>query len=72
MTYTKNGRVETMKRSEAIEEMIKFVQSTPEEASDYHKMDMLLSRIKRIGVVLTEFEEEEEYKDNLYEYRRLK
>ena len=33
-----------------IEEMINFVNSTPSKASDYHKMDMLLSRMERLGM----------------------
>lgn len=33
-----------------IEEMIKFLKSTPELASDYHRMDMLLSRMQRLGM----------------------
>ena len=33
-----------------IEEMIRFIKSTPELASDYHRMDMLLSRMERLGV----------------------
>lgn len=34
-----------------IENMILFTQSIPENASDYHKMDMLLSRMERLGML---------------------
>ena len=40
-----------MTRNEMIDEMIKFVESTPNEASDYHKIDMLLSRMERLGML---------------------
>lgn len=39
-----------MKRSKMIELMIKLYDSTPERASSYHKMDMLLSRLERFGM----------------------
>jgi len=39
-----------MKREDMIEEMINFYNSTPEEASDYHTFDMLLSRMERLGM----------------------
>ena len=39
-----------MKRNEMIEHMINFVESTPRKASTYHKMDMLLSRMERLGM----------------------
>lgn len=40
-----------MKRSEMVEEMINFYISIPNKASVYHKMDMLLSRMERIGIL---------------------
>lgn len=39
-----------MKRTEAVETMVEFYESIPEGASNYHKMDMLLSRLERLGV----------------------
>jgi len=40
-----------MKRDYMIEEMINFYNSTPEEASDYHTFDMLLSHMQRLGML---------------------
>jgi len=40
-----------MIRDDMIEEMISFVNSIPEGASEYHKMDMLLSRMERLGML---------------------
>lgn len=40
-----------MKRIEAVETMVDFYESIPEGASSYHKMDMLLSRLERIGML---------------------
>ena len=39
-----------MIRDEMIQYMIDFFKSTPKDASDYHKMDMLLSRMQRLGM----------------------
>lgn len=39
-----------MKRSEMIEHMINLIESTPEGASMYHRMDILLSRMERLGM----------------------
>lgn len=30
--------------------MIKFINSTPKDSSEYHKCDMLLSRMERLGM----------------------
>ena len=40
-----------MKRSEMIDQMINFHKSTPEGVSDYHRFDMLLSRMERLGIL---------------------
>ncbi len=34
-----------------IDQMINFMKSIPEEASEYHKMDMLLSRMERLEML---------------------
>ena len=40
-----------MTRNEMIEQMINFAKSTPEDASNYHRYDMLLSRMERLGML---------------------
>ena len=40
-----------MKREDMIEDMIKFSKSTPQEASDYHRFDMLLGYMERRGIL---------------------
>lgn len=40
-----------MRRSEALEAMIQIYNTTPDKATSYHKMDMLLSRLERIGMM---------------------
>ena len=40
-----------MTRDEMIEYMSNLVESTPEDASMYHRMNMLLSRMERLGMV---------------------
>lgn len=40
-----------MKRSKAVETMVEFYESIPEGASSYHKMDRLLSRLERLGML---------------------
>ena len=39
-----------MIRDDMIEEMEKFWKSIPQEASNYHVFDMLLSRMERLGM----------------------
>ena len=40
-----------MKRTEMIKKILDFYESIPEGACDYHKMDMLLSRLERLGML---------------------
>lgn len=40
-----------MKRSDAINQLVHFYGSIPDGASSQHKMDMLLSRIERLGML---------------------
>jgi len=57
-----------MKRSEIIVELVKLYDSFPREASSYHKIDMLLRKAKRLGVIsinMPDFEElEESYEED--------
>jgi len=39
-----------MKRSKMIDELLSFERTIPKEASDYHRIDMLLSRAERLGM----------------------
>jgi hypothetical protein len=41
---------ELMRRSEALEAMIRLYNTIPDKATTFHKMDMLLSRLERIGL----------------------
>ena len=40
-----------MKRDYMVEEMIKFYKSIPQEASDYHRFDTLLSHMQHLGML---------------------
>lgn len=40
-----------MKRTDMVSGMVEFYESIPEGASSYHKMDMLLSRLERLGML---------------------
>jgi len=40
-----------MERNEMVDHMINMIESTPEEASMYHRMDMLLGRMERLGML---------------------
>jgi hypothetical protein len=40
-----------MKRNDMVESMVEFYESIPDGASSYHKMDMLLSRLERSGML---------------------
>lgn len=40
-----------MKRNDMVKSMVEFYESIPDGASSYHKMDMLLSRLERLGML---------------------
>ena len=42
-----------------IDEMIRFIKTTPQEASNYHRFDMLLSRMERLGMVHSTYQDPE-------------